>query len=145
MPEYPNRVCMPLRLWPALLSIDLHEDQESFKGLIMHSAEYKGSFQWKGKRGVVVGPANTGIPRYMISLRELMQPGHDVAEGMVAAGLSPVTMIQRGNTCASPQYLNHTCRKLNKYRRPPTEYYKKTADSISPSLPSSPLPFAFKH
>ncbi|KAE9368341.1 putative flavin-containing monooxygenase [Stipitochalara longipes BDJ] len=76
MPEYPNR--------------------EKFQGIILHSAEYKDASQWKGKRGVVVGTANTG---------------HDVADDMLQAGLSSVTMIQRGNTYILP-----------------AEYYKKTAD-----------------
>ncbi|PMD38029.1 putative flavin-containing monooxygenase [Hyaloscypha variabilis F] len=76
MPEYPNR--------------------EKFRGLVLHSAEYRNAFQWKGKRGVVVGTANTG---------------HDVADDMLQAGLSSVTMIQRGNTYILP-----------------AEYYKKTAD-----------------
>ena len=49
-------------------------------------------------RGVVVGTANTG---------------HDVAEDMLAAGLSSVTMVQRSSTYVLP-----------------TEYYKKFQDGI---------------
>jgi len=41
------------------LGADLDE-QESFKGIVVHSAEYKSSSQWKGKNGVIVGTANTG-------------------------------------------------------------------------------------
>ena len=50
---------------------------------MLHSAYYKNAFEWKGKKGVIVGAANTA---------------HDVAEDMLEAGLTSVTMIQRGKT-----------------------------------------------
>jgi len=74
------------------------KDTELFKGKSIHSAAYTSATPWKGMRGVVVGTANTG---------------HDVAEDMLAAGLSSVTMVQR-----SPTYVL------------PTEYYKKFQDGI---------------
>ncbi|KIW38510.1 uncharacterized protein PV06_09466 [Exophiala oligosperma] len=58
-------------------------DKEKFKGTAVHSARYKSSKGFAGKKGVVVGTANTG---------------HDVAEDMLAEGLSSVTMVQRGAT-----------------------------------------------
>ena len=61
-----------------------YPNQSSYKGLILHSVNYKNSSEWKGKHGVVIGTANTG---------------HDVAEDMVDAGLERVTMVQRGRTC----------------------------------------------
>jgi len=74
------------------------DNANRFKGDALHSAAYTSATPWKGLRGVVVGTANTG---------------HDVAEDMVAAGLSSVTMVQR-----SPTYVL------------PTEYYKKFQDGI---------------
>lgn len=65
----------------------------------MHSAQYVCADEWRGKKGVVVGTANTG----RMSLNRLRRPtlthvGHDVAEDMLAAGLSSVTLVQRGRT-----------------------------------------------
>lgn len=74
------------------------KDREAYRGNALHSAAYTSALLWKGMRGVVVGTANTG---------------HDVAEDMLAAGLSSVTMVQR-----SPTYVL------------PTEYYKKFQDGI---------------
>jgi thioredoxin reductase len=74
------------------------DNVDHFRGSAVHSASYKSATSWKGMRGVVVGTANTG---------------HDVAEDMLAAGLSSVTMVQR-----SPTYVL------------PTEYYKKFQDGI---------------
>ncbi|KKA21554.1 Flavin-containing monooxygenase [Rasamsonia emersonii CBS 393.64] len=62
--------------------------REKFKGVVLHSADYKNPFSWRGKHGVVIGTANTG---------------HDVADDMVEAGLESVTMVQRGRTYVVPQ------------------------------------------
>ncbi|OQV09860.1 hypothetical protein CLAIMM_13940 [Cladophialophora immunda] len=59
-------------------------NREQFKGIVLHSSEYRNSNEWKGLRGVVVGSANTG---------------HDVADDMLNAGLASVTMVQRSRTC----------------------------------------------
>lgn len=67
MPQFPNR--------------------GQFKGTAIHSVDYKNAANWKGKRGVVIGTANTA---------------HDVAEDMLAAGLESVTMVQRGRTAVFP-------------------------------------------
>jgi cation diffusion facilitator CzcD-associated flavoprotein CzcO len=57
--------------------------REDFDGIIMHSASYKSSGAWSGKKGVVIGTASTA---------------HDVADDMLVAGLSSVTMVQRNAT-----------------------------------------------
>ncbi|KAF2796703.1 FAD/NAD(P)-binding domain-containing protein [Melanomma pulvis-pyrius CBS 109.77] len=64
-----------------------YENKHIFKGITLHSADYKSSKDWTGKHGVVVGTANTA---------------HDVAEDMVAAGLASVTMVQRNKTFVIP-------------------------------------------
>ncbi|KAH9207921.1 hypothetical protein DL95DRAFT_428905 [Leptodontidium sp. 2 PMI_412] len=60
-----------------------YENRESFKGITIHSGEYRNAKDWAGKHGVVVGTVNTG---------------HDVAEHMVDAGMASITMIQRSST-----------------------------------------------
>ncbi|KAK0108019.1 hypothetical protein ONS95_002844 [Cadophora gregata] len=67
MPNYPNR--------------------EAFKGVVIHSVDFKSPKEWKGLRGVVVGTANTA---------------HDVAEDMVEDELASVTMLQRSPTIVIP-------------------------------------------
>jgi Pyridine nucleotide-disulphide oxidoreductase len=61
--------------------------REDFDGITMHSASYKSSDAWSGKRGVVIGTGSTA---------------HDVADDMLLAGLSSVTMVQRNATRMSP-------------------------------------------
>lgn len=60
-----------------------YANRELFKGIAMHSKDYKSAWEWKGKKGVIIGTANTA---------------HDVAEDMLEAGLSSVTMVQRNTT-----------------------------------------------
>ncbi|KAK2604340.1 hypothetical protein N8I77_007281 [Diaporthe amygdali] len=62
-------------------------NREAFQGTAMHSVQYKYPTAWKGKKGVVVGTANTA---------------HDVAEDMVDAELSSVTLVQRSPTAILP-------------------------------------------
>ncbi|KAK6383925.1 hypothetical protein LTS17_003217 [Exophiala oligosperma] len=62
-------------------------NRDLFKGEVMHSFDYRSARAWKGKVGVVVGSANTA---------------HDVAEDMVDAGLSSVTLVQRSPTPVFP-------------------------------------------
>ncbi|PNS16688.1 hypothetical protein CAC42_4652 [Sphaceloma murrayae] len=62
-------------------------NRELFKGTAMHSIDYKSAKPWAGKRGVVIGTANTG---------------HDVADDMFQAGFESVTMVQRGRTFVFP-------------------------------------------
>ena len=58
-----------------------------FRGELLHSSEYKNSSKWRGRKGVVIGSGTTA---------------HDIAHDMVEAGLSSVTMIQRGKTAVWP-------------------------------------------
>ncbi|KAF2405184.1 FAD/NAD(P)-binding domain-containing protein [Trichodelitschia bisporula] len=74
------------------------QDRESFSGLVLHSAQYKSATEWSGLKGVVIGTANSG---------------HDVANDMLRAGLSSVTMVQRGRTPVLP-----------------VEYYQRIYDPI---------------
>ncbi|KAL2277858.1 hypothetical protein FJTKL_15147 [Diaporthe vaccinii] len=62
-------------------------NREIFKGTAIHSVKYKCPAAWKGKKGVVIGTANTA---------------HDVAEDMVEAELSSVTLVQRSPTAILP-------------------------------------------
>ncbi|OAX78966.1 hypothetical protein ACJ72_06720 [Emergomyces africanus] len=62
-------------------------EREKFGGLVLHSAEYKSASQWKGKSAVIIGSANTA---------------HDICNDMVEAGLSSITMVQRGQTFVLP-------------------------------------------
>ncbi|KAL1387081.1 hypothetical protein HDK64DRAFT_273744 [Phyllosticta capitalensis] len=62
-------------------------NRDVFGGDVMHSAHYTDAKPWRGKRGVIVGSANTA---------------HDVALDMLAAGLSAITMTQRTRTQVLP-------------------------------------------
>ncbi|EMC98299.1 hypothetical protein BAUCODRAFT_66326 [Baudoinia panamericana UAMH 10762] len=63
-----------------------------FKGTILHGSNYKNCTLFAGKRGVVVGTANTA---------------HDVAEDMANVGMS-TTLVQRGATFIFPaEWLHH--------------------------------------
>ncbi|KIW99796.1 uncharacterized protein Z518_10724 [Rhinocladiella mackenziei CBS 650.93] len=61
--------------------------REEFQGTVLHSADYKSADPWRGKSGIIIGTANTA---------------HDVAEDMVEAGLSSITMVQRTRTYVLP-------------------------------------------
>lgn len=61
--------------------------RELYKGTAIHSVKYTSADAWKGKRGIVVGSANSA---------------HDISEDMVNAGLSSVTMIQRSPVPVMP-------------------------------------------
>jgi cation diffusion facilitator CzcD-associated flavoprotein CzcO len=54
-----------------------------FEGQVLHSVNYRTAKAWRGKRGIIIGSANTA---------------HDVAGDMLKAGLESVTMVQRGIT-----------------------------------------------
>jgi len=71
--------------------------QSGFKGTVIHGSKYKSSLPWAGKRGVVIGTANTA---------------HDVAEDMANAGME-CTMIQRGKTFVIPAEWLHAAEDVN--------------------------------
>ncbi len=62
--------------------------QEKFRGVALHSEEYKSSKGFAGQSSIVVGSANTA---------------HDIAEDMLDEGLRSITMIQRSKTYILPQ------------------------------------------
>ena len=55
---------------------------ETFKGELMHSANYDSGHKWKGKKGIVLGTGNSG---------------HDVAHDLCVSGVE-TTMVQRAKT-----------------------------------------------
>jgi len=61
--------------------------RDQFTGVVLHSQQYSNPKAWKGKRGIIVGTANTA---------------HDVADDMLEVGLASVTMIQRSPTYVMP-------------------------------------------
>ena len=78
-----------------------YPDRDLFEGVVLHSNTFTNASGWKGKKGLVIGTANTGGPETgtSIVLTCTVPPGHDVAEDMLHSGLSTVTMAQRGKTC----------------------------------------------
>lgn len=88
--QVPSLPVLPGRV--SLLTFDgaasTNDVQEKFKGVVLHSEEYRSSKGFAGRRGVVVGSANTA---------------HDVADDMLDAGLASVTMVQRSKTFVLPQ------------------------------------------
>ncbi|OQV11152.1 hypothetical protein CLAIMM_15036 [Cladophialophora immunda] len=83
-----------------------------FQGTVIYSADYKSPDLWKGKAAIVVGSANTA---------------HDVAQDMVEAGLSCITMVQRARTYVLPG-----------------AYYKTLSDmSYNTTIPTSEADFEF--
>lgn len=62
-------------------------NRDLYEGEVLHSAEYTTGEQWKGKRGAVVGSANSA---------------QDIAVDMVNSGFSSVVMLQRSATEVLP-------------------------------------------
>lgn len=93
--------------------------QEKFKGILMHSVKYtEPDSDWKGKRGIVVGTGNTA---------------HDVADDMLSASMSSVTMIQRGATYVFPGRYWHDFSAKSYNENIPTE----VSDKIGMSGPNA--------
>ncbi|KAK8214757.1 hypothetical protein M8818_002338 [Zalaria obscura] len=91
--------------------------RERYKGSAFHSVEYRSAEPWRGKRGIVIGTANTA---------------HDVAEDMVNAGFSSVTMVQRGKTFVFPAEVLHHAQNILYNTNIPTA----TADRLSSTFPN---------
>ncbi|OQU93947.1 hypothetical protein CLAIMM_00380 isoform 1 [Cladophialophora immunda] len=91
--------------------------RESYKGDIVHSSVFKDGSPWKGKRGIVIGAANTG---------------HDIAEDLLEHGLS-VTMVQRGATYMVP--LDYLAPVLDAVYNP--DFDIELADRIHYSSPAA--------
>ena len=64
-----------------------YKDRHLFKGDVVHGIQWKNARAWQGKRGVVVGSANTA---------------HDVIADMANANFEAITMIQRSKTFLLP-------------------------------------------
>ncbi|KAH6714086.1 putative flavin-containing monooxygenase [Leptodontidium sp. MPI-SDFR-AT-0119] len=96
----------------------LLSNREQFRGTVLHSSDYHNSTAWKGRRGIVVGSANTG---------------HDVADDKLNAGLASVTMIQRSRTYVLPVEYYLMVVKASHIANIPTE----KADCDNLSLPVS--------
>ncbi|KAK7555626.1 flavin-containing monooxygenase [Phyllosticta citricarpa] len=62
-------------------------NRELFRGDVVHSAHYTDATPWRGKRGVIIGSANTA---------------HDICLDMASASLSSITMVQRSRTQVLP-------------------------------------------
>ncbi|KAF2223079.1 hypothetical protein BDZ85DRAFT_312700 [Elsinoe ampelina] len=58
-------------------------NRETFHGTVLHTSDWKNAHPFTGKRGIVIGSANSAF---------------DIIEDMVLANLSSVTMIQRSRT-----------------------------------------------
>ena len=72
-----------------------------FKGKIQHAfTGYHSAHEWQGKRGVVIGTANTA---------------HDIAEDMANAGME-TTMVQRGATFVFPAEWLHAAEDIHYHR-----------------------------
>jgi hypothetical protein len=120
---------------PSFVIRDLLLLQENFQGVAMHSNDYTTPSQWKGKHGIIVGTANTGryfLRTYMLYMAD--QAAHDVAEDMVDAGLSSVTMIQRNKTCMYKTNNDFDITLTNPTDVLPVEYYQRVADSTLSQL-----------
>ncbi|KAF2851331.1 FAD/NAD(P)-binding domain-containing protein [Plenodomus tracheiphilus IPT5] len=88
-----------------------------FKGSIVHSVDYQNCKAWAGKKGIVVGTANTG---------------HDVAEDMLRARMT-TTMIQRSKTFVMPAEWVQSSQKVLYNKQIPTA----RADRLSYTAPYS--------
>lgn len=79
-------------------------NKNAYTGVVMHSASFSNAESWEGKRGIVIGTANSG---------------HDVAESFVEAKLASTTMVQRGSCMHIP---------IHWFNRIHTKGYHKDAD-----------------
>lgn len=91
-----------------------YADRDIFEGTVMHSVNYTEPSAWGGKHGVVVGTANTA---------------HDVADDMVQAGLTSVTMVQRGHTYVLPAEYHAKIANLTYNENFPMELADKMGNS----------------
>ena len=91
-------------------------NRDLFKGLALHSSTYTSPSAWTGRKGLVIGTANTA---------------HDIAMDMLTSHLSSVTMLQRRRTYVLPT--EYFSRIASKSYSPsvPTE----VADRASYSMP----------
>ncbi|KAH8913280.1 FAD/NAD(P)-binding domain-containing protein, partial [Atractiella rhizophila] len=93
-------------------------EREKFKGDIVHSVKYWNAEPWKGKRGLIIGAANSA---------------HDIAMDMVRFGLSSVVLYQRNTSCMI------TCEEaIGKHYEHYNDFTPiEISDQMSESLPPS--------
>jgi cation diffusion facilitator CzcD-associated flavoprotein CzcO len=71
----------------AMPSMPEYKSPEKYQGDTIHTVHWKNAKPWKGKRGIVIGSANSA---------------HDVIADMVAADFESVTLVQRSKTWVLP-------------------------------------------
>jgi cation diffusion facilitator CzcD-associated flavoprotein CzcO len=71
----------------AMPSMPEYKNSEKYQGDTIHTVRWKNAEPWKGKRGIVIGSANSA---------------HDVIADMVAADFESVTLVQRSKTWVLP-------------------------------------------
>ena len=64
-----------------------YADRQKFQGDTIHALDWKNASPWKGKKGIVIGSANTA---------------HDIVADMVKADFESVTLVQRSKTWVMP-------------------------------------------
>lgn len=64
-----------------------YANRPTYKGTVLHGIDWKNATPWRGKKGIVIGSANTA---------------HDIIADMVRANFSSVTLVQRGKTFVLP-------------------------------------------
>lgn len=64
-----------------------YEHSERFAGDVIHAGHWRNGGHWKGKRGIVIGSANSA---------------HDIISDMVKADFTSVTVVQRSKTFVLP-------------------------------------------
>ncbi|KAF2169740.1 hypothetical protein M409DRAFT_20155 [Zasmidium cellare ATCC 36951] len=68
-------------------NVPMYEDHDTYKGDIIHARAWKNATPWKGKRGVVIGSANSA---------------HDVISDMDKSDFESITLIQRSRAFVLP-------------------------------------------
>jgi hypothetical protein len=71
----------------AMPSMPEYKNPEKYQGDAIHTVRWKNANPWTGKRGIVIGSANSA---------------HDVIADMVAADFESVTLVQRSKTWVLP-------------------------------------------
>ncbi|KAM0718271.1 hypothetical protein Q7P37_006603 [Cladosporium fusiforme] len=64
-----------------------YSDRASYQGDVVHAIDWKNATPWAGKKGIVIGSANSA---------------HDIIADMVRANFSSVTLVQRSKTFVLP-------------------------------------------
>lgn len=77
--------------------------RQLYQGTALHSSEYKNSRDWSGKTAVIVGSGTSAF---------------DIAEDMVGAVVSSITMIQRNKTAIFPNQVGKPAKKVRLIHEP---------------------------